>query len=175
MTDGVALDAVSIYVPGLPQGKGRARSRVVHAKGRTFASHYTPAKTRTYEGVIATAASAAMNGRPPMVGPVLLNFVAVVPPPASWPAWKQAAALAGHVSPTTKPDLDNIEKALLDGFNAVVWRDDVQVVAVAKSKGYGQTPGIRAVVSPHPSQAAQDAKRALVPGQLMRDLLAVAL
>ena len=42
-------------VPGVPQGKGRAR----FGNGRT----YTPAKTVAYEGLIALAGQQAMEGR----------------------------------------------------------------------------------------------------------------
>lgn len=157
-------ETVRVFVPGLPQGKGRARTRVIAGKdGRAFATHYTPAKTRTYEGIIATAGSAAMNGAPLLAGALALEFVAVMQVPQSWPEWKRAAALRGEIAPTTKPDLDNIEKALKDGFNGVIWHDDCQVVGVSKAKKYGDVPGIAAVVSRHPAQAAQDAKKALLP------------
>lgn len=156
--------AVRVFVPGLPQGKGRARTRVIHGKaGQAFATHYTPAKTRTYEGIIATAGTTAMNGLPPLDGGLVLEFRAVMPVPASWPEWKRAAALRGEIVPTTKPDLDNIEKALKDGFNGVVWKDDCQVVDVIKGKRYGEMLGITAVVTVYPAQAAQTAKKALLP------------
>lgn len=152
-------DSIGVFVPGLPQGKGRPRMRVIRKGAHAFASAYTPAKTRTYEGIIATAGAAAMNGRAPLTVPVLLHFTAIVPVPQSWPAWKQEAALRGDVMPTTKPDMDNIEKALLDGFNEVVWKDDVQVVDVTKAKRYGQVPGITVTVTPHAAQSAQEARR----------------
>lgn len=156
------MTALKVFIPGLPQGKGRARSRVVHAGGRAFATHYTPAKTRAYEGVIAHAGAAAMNGAAPMTCPVLLHFVAILPVPQSWPAWKREAALAGGVMPTTKPDMDNVEKALLDGFNEVIWKDDVQVVDCTKSKRYGEVPGISVTITRHVAQSAQDARKGAV-------------
>lgn len=149
-----------VFVPGLPQGKGRPRLRIVKGKGgQHFASAYTPAKTRTYEGIIATAGAAAMNGAAPMTGPLTLEFIAVLPVPQSWPNWKREAALRGEVLPTTKPDIDNLEKALLDGFNEIVWKDDVQVVRVVKDKRYGEVPGITVTVSARGGQAAQDARK----------------
>lgn len=155
------MTPLRVFVPGLPQGKGRARTRVIVGKsGKAFAAHYTPEKTRTYEGVIATAGAAALNGAPLLAGPLHLEFTAVVLVPQSWPNWKREAALRGEVLPTTKPDLDNIEKALLDGFNTVIWTDDVQVVRVVKGKAYGATPGITCVVTAVPGQAAQTARKA---------------
>lgn len=155
------MTPVRVFIPGLPQGKGRPRLRVVTGKdGQAFASAYTPAKTRIYEGIIATAGSAAMNGAPPLQGPLMLAFVARLPVPQSWPSWKREAALLDSVLPTTKPDLDNLAKALLDGLNEVVWRDDVQVVEVRARKVYSETPGIDLEVTPLEAQAAQTARKA---------------
>lgn len=47
-----------------------------------------------------------------------------------------------------KPDLDNLEKAVLDALtNIGLWRDDSQVVRVSKSKVYCDQPGCAVVVS----------------------------
>ncbi len=55
---------VNFYFPITPRGKERARSRVVTTKsGKTFASHYTPAKTREYEAILACIASREMVGK----------------------------------------------------------------------------------------------------------------
>ena len=66
--------------------------------------------------------------------------------PASWSKRKQAMALAGTVYPTSKPDIDNVEKILFDGLNGIVWKDDVQVVDVVKRKRYGATPGVQMTI-----------------------------
>jgi Holliday junction resolvase RusA-like endonuclease len=62
--------------------------------------------------------------------------------PQSWSQKKQRMALAGEVRPTGKPDADNVLKAMCDGMNGVVWRDDAQAVEVSVSKRYGPTPGV---------------------------------
>lgn len=162
MTNGfTSVELVKIFIPGVPQAKARPRLRIVKGKGgQAFASAYTPAKTRTYEGIIATAGAAAMNGLPPLSGPLRLEFTAILPVPASWPAWKRAAALRCEVYPTTKPDLDNVFKSLGDGLNAVAWKDDVQVVEVVARKYYGEIPGITATVLQLDGQAAQTARKA---------------
>jgi len=63
--------------------------------------------------------------------------------PASWSARRQRLAIAGGLMPTTKPDKDNVIKAVYDGCNGVVWRDDVQVVDGVQRKRYSATPGVR--------------------------------
>lgn len=39
-----------------------------------------------------------------------------------------------------------MEKAIFDGMNGVVWKDDVQVVEVRKRKRYAETPGVVVIV-----------------------------
>lgn len=151
----IIADSVQFTVPGAPQGKGRARSFVRNG----HVGHYTPEKTRTYEGMIRTLAMEAMGMRPPIGGPVQLELVIVMPIPASWPKWKIELALAGKVLPTTKPDADNVAKAAKDGMNGVVWNDDCQVVAAAIEKIYtGEVfpiPGLYINVRQAPAMGAQ--------------------
>lgn len=132
-------------VPGAPIGKGRPR---VTTRGGKFATMYTPEKTVNYEGLVAHSAKVAMAGMPLMDGPASVRLDIVCQVPASWSQKKRAQALAGQVYPTTKPDIDNVEKAIFDGLNGVVWRDDVQVVDVAKRKRYGDTPGVSVTIIP---------------------------
>jgi Holliday junction resolvase RusA-like endonuclease len=135
---------LTFTIPGNPVGKGRAR---VSRRGG-FARLYTPEKTANYESLVAMAGQQAMAGRPVIEGAVTVNMRIAVQIPASWSKKKQAAALAGQVYPTTKPDIDNVEKAIFDGLNGVVWKDDVQVVSVVKSKWYGDVPGVEVSITP---------------------------
>lgn len=136
---------LTFTVPGAPIGKGRPR---VTTRGGKFASMYTPEKTVNYEGLVAHSAKVAMNGMPLMDGPASVRLEIVCQVPASWSQKKRTQALAGTVYPTTKPDIDNVEKAIFDGLNGVVWRDDVQVVEVSKRKRYGDTPGVLVTIIP---------------------------
>lgn len=139
---------VQFFVPGKPQGKGRPRAV---ARGK-FVRMYTPAKTATYESTVALAASQAMAGREPFTGPVEALMTMVLPVPSSWSRRKQADATAGLVVPTTKPDMDNVVKAVFDAVNGIVWTDDVQVVGLRVRKVYGATPGVQVIVSPYVPQ-----------------------
>lgn len=121
-------------VPGTPQGKGRAR----FGNGRT----YTPAKTVAYEGLIALAAQDAMAGRELIDGPVHLVVTAIFPIPKSWSPKKRAAA-QWH---TSKPDGDNMLKAVGDGLNGIAFKDDSQVVCAKVTKQYGDKPGLDVLV-----------------------------
>jgi Holliday junction resolvase RusA-like endonuclease len=86
--------------------------------------------------MIRTLAMEAMGVQPPMEGPVEMTLFIVMPIPQSWPAWKREMAVAGQIMPTTKPDSDNVEKAVKDALNGVVWGDDAQVVSTVKAKLY---------------------------------------
>ena len=133
---------IAFTIPGAPQGKGRPRVGKVGAHARLF----TPAKTVSYEGLVAHAAMAAMRGGPLLDAPAGVNVFIDAPVPASWSAKKQRMALAGEVLPTTKPDADNVVKAIFDGCNGVLWRDDVLVVDLRVRKRYAQTPCVRVEV-----------------------------
>jgi len=133
---------ITINVVGDPQGKGRARAFVRHGK----VGHYTPEKTRTYEGIIRTAAMEAMGNRPPIDEPVEFVMRAVFAPPASWSEKKKAAALCGIIKPAKKPDIDNIAKAWNDALNGVVYRDDALIVKATFEKRYGPQALVAVVV-----------------------------
>lgn len=130
---------ITFTIPGQPQGKGRPRIGRVGAHARMF----TPAKTLAYESLVAHAAHQALAGRPMLDGPLAVNLFLDCQVPASWSRKKQAEALAGLHMPTTKPDADNVLKAVLDGCNGVLWRDDVLVVDVRIRKRYSATPAVR--------------------------------
>jgi Holliday junction resolvase RusA-like endonuclease len=108
---------------------------------------FTPTKTVAYEGLIAHAAQQAMAGAAPLEDACRLELDVICSVPASWSQRKQRQALEGSIRPTKKPDADNVLKAVCDGMNGVVWRDDVQAVDVLLRKRYGSTPCVRVLVA----------------------------
>lgn len=133
---------IAFTIPGAPTGKGRPK--VVKIAG--FTRMATPQKTVAYEGLVAHTAQAAMAGRPMFDRAVGCNVFIDAPVPASWSGKKQRQAMAGEVLPTTKPDADNVVKAVFDGLNGVLWRDDVLVVDLRVRKRYAATPCVRVEV-----------------------------
>lgn len=127
--------SIVITIPGTPVGKGRPRAFV---RGGRVAMH-TPENTASFENLVALAAQKAMTGRKPIESAVEVEIYLYVTPPESWSAKKKAQALAGIIKPTSKPDADNVIKALFDACNEVVWKDDKQVTDIARmSKRYAQ-------------------------------------
>lgn len=57
--------------------------------------------------------------------------------PKSLSKKKHEEALSGKLMATKKPDLDNIEKTILDALNNVAFDDDRQVVSLHAAKDYG--------------------------------------
>ncbi|MCK0507939.1 RusA family crossover junction endodeoxyribonuclease [Aromatoleum anaerobium] len=150
-----ALD-ISFVIPGEPKGKGRHRSRIAKmGDGRQFIANYAPKDTVEYENLVRMAASRAMAGRAPSERPVLVELVATCSVPASWSQKKQRAALMGEVMPTGKPDMDNSMKAILDGLNKIVVKDDAQVCRIGMSKQYGEKPGVFVRVAELHARAAR--------------------
>lgn len=135
---------VLFVVPGEAVGKGRPRVSTIGGHAHMF----TPAKTANYETLIALAAQQAMNGRELIGGPVMLEMKIFVSVAQSWSKKKTAEALQGVVMPTKKPDADNVLKAICDGINGIVFKDDVQVVNVSLSKRFSETPGVSVRVVP---------------------------
>ena len=123
-------------VPGEPIAKGRARSFVRNG----HVAHFTPEKTARYENLVRLAAQQAMDGEPPRDGAVRLTVTAVFTIPASWSKKRQAEAVRAPV--TKRPDLDNVVKAIKDGCNGVLWRDDCQVACLIATKTFGEIPGV---------------------------------
>jgi Holliday junction resolvase RusA-like endonuclease len=159
------MDPIIISIPGDAVGKGRARHRHVKTKdGREFDMAYTPAKTRQYEGIVRSRAEDAMAGRPPLQGPLHVAVVIRVRPPMSWPTWKREAALRGDIVPDSKPDSDNIKKAIYDGINGVVWVDDNQAAVGAWRKEYHDKPGVFVKVVPLRAASSRITRKDQLPG-----------
>jgi Holliday junction resolvase RusA-like endonuclease len=136
-----APGAIIIELAGEPRGKGRPRfaRRTGHA--------YTPQTTASYEGALRHSAAIVMAGQPPLDGALSAQVIAYFSVPQSWSAKKRAAALAGAIRPTRRPDADNIAK-MLDGLNGIVWSDDAQIVSALIEKHYSDRPRLRIKVMP---------------------------
>lgn len=126
--------AIRFVIPGKPRGKQAARTTA-------FGGFNLP-QTKAELEAIRYIASAAMQGAPPLAGPVELRMCAYFEVPRSWPAGKRVLALAGLLLPTWRPDGSNVQKLLEDGCNSIVWQDDSQVVRWVGWKLYSDTARI---------------------------------
>lgn len=127
--------AIAFVIPGTPIGKGRPK----FARRGNFTVAYTPEKTASYENLVKVKAEEAMQGQPLFEGAVSVEIALFVTPPASWSQKKQREALAGSIFPTSKPDVDNCLKGIMDACNEIVFKDDKQAVDVKVIKRYADT------------------------------------
>lgn len=136
------MRTIALLIPGPPVAKGRGRLTTINGQPRQF----TPAKTVAYESKVAHAGQQAMAGEPLFDGPVAIEIEARFQIAASWSKKKQASAREGVLRHTSRPDGDNVLKAIGDGLNGVVYIDDSQIAEVRLSKRYADTPGVAVTV-----------------------------
>ena len=101
----------------------KARARTVRKGGRTWS--FTPKKVAVWEKLVREEASRHFSE--PFNGPVALSLAFFLRRPKS-------RRRDNFV--VTTPDLDNLEKAFIDGLNEVAYLDDKQVVVKNAVKRY---------------------------------------
>jgi len=122
----MALRRFGFTVYDKPQPLGRAR---VNTKTGHF---YTASKDQNARLFIRDA-FLKVAGEPwePLQGPIRLGVTAWLPIPKSMPKKRRLTAL-----PTTRPDLDNYIKQILDALQRYAFVDDNQVVTIEARKRY---------------------------------------
>ena len=133
---------VKFFIPGEPVAQGRPRATTINGRTRM----YDAPKSATYKNMVSMVASQKMEGLALIEQAVSVVISVQKSVPQSWSKKKQASALADELKPTGKPDIDNYIKAVFDGLNGVVFKDDSQVVYIGATKRYSDTPGISVTV-----------------------------
>lgn len=131
--------SLEFVVPGQPRGKGRPRFARVGKGVRAYSTDNDVA----HESSVAYLARQAGQM---LDGAVAIHIKAHYRIPKSFSRKKREQAIDGALRPTTKPDLDNVVKAILDGLNHVAYADDAQVVEVQAQKQYGTDPHVEVCV-----------------------------
>lgn len=127
---------LSFRIPGDPIAKARPEAASWGGKARV----YTPTRSKNFEYLVKLAAQEHMGTRTPLDVPLLIGIGYYLSIPASASLVRQQEMRDGRRMPTTKPDLDNLVKATLDGMNKVVYRDDVYICDLIVSKRYSAEP-----------------------------------
>ena len=135
-------DVLQFYAVGNP----KAQPRVKAFRRGNHAGVYDPGTADDWKLIVGCAARSSWN-RVQFDGPLRLAILFVMQRPKSHlnrhgdvrpnaPAWHES-----------KPDADNLAKAVMDAMTALgVWRDDSQVVQLEVSKVYGARPGALVVL-----------------------------
>ena len=117
---------------------GKARPRMNTRTGRA----YTPTKTKNYEYSLRQWFCMNYPNFKPIESRVKVTIIAYFEIPKSTSKKKEAEMLNGNISPTKKPDADNIIKIVLDGMNKFAFKDDTQVTKLEIEKKYDVNPRI---------------------------------
>jgi len=116
-------------VPGVPIAQPRQR----HTRAGV---NYLPAGHPVNAFKAAVKMAAHQAGLCPITGPVTLWAEFILPKPVSRTRRKDAGKA---IAVATKPDADNLAKAVLDGLTGIAWRDDCQVASLFIQKRYTVT------------------------------------
>ncbi|NOX54230.1 MAG: RusA family crossover junction endodeoxyribonuclease [Planctomycetes bacterium] len=135
---------IQFDAPCVPVAQPRQRHRAVVLKsGRTVVSNYTPrtAPVNAFKATVRLAFRKAWSG-PPLQGPVCLRLEFRMPRPKS-KLWKRKPMPS--YPHTTKPDLDNLTKAVKDALTGLAWIDDSQICDLRATKRVcsgDESPGV---------------------------------
>lgn len=140
---------IEFFVPGRPQAQGSK------TKGRWGNLREDNNELGPWRERVALAGYAALQGSPwddddePGIhsGPIAVGLEFVLYRPQRIPKSRTPPA-------TKKPDIDKLERAILDALTHVIWSDDAQVTIVLKRKRVaeaGESPGVWVWVAEAPN------------------------
>ena len=91
--------------------------------------NHQPQRVTDWQNAVAWEARIAMQGQDPMTGPVSMRCVFVLPT-------------------NRRVDIDNLNKAVMDSMQGIVFKDDHQVMNLHLVKRVRETPGVYVEVYP---------------------------
>jgi crossover junction endodeoxyribonuclease RusA len=164
---------IEFFVAGEPKTAGSKNTGIVLRKDesgrkvpaidpktglpRTFTADSTGEKGKAWRSDVRDAAQAAMAGRPPLEGPLVLDVRFLVPrPKGHYGSGRNAGVLKDSAPryPTTIPDSTKMLRAVEDALKGLCWRDDAQVTTHHTRKRYAVEGRVGAEVSIRPEDGA---------------------
>lgn len=97
---------------------------------------YTPNKTKDYEFLVQQYFRMQYPKYETLKGRISINIIAYLKIPQSTSKTKVQEMLENKISPTKKPDVDNIAKSILDAMNGLAFEDDNQVSKISVEKRF---------------------------------------
>ena len=114
--------------------KGKARPRV-----NTYTCKaYTPTNTKDYELLVKQYFKIKYPRFVPLENRLAVKIVATFKVPKTTTKKDREQIEKGLISPTKKPDIDNIVKIILDALNQMAFKDDTQITKLEVEKVYGE-------------------------------------
>lgn len=119
-------------VPGKITGKGRPRVNTQTAIA------YTPAKTKEYEEMVKQYFVLKYRRINPLEGRIKIEIKVYMGISQNTSKKQKEEMLKNTISPTKKPDIDNIAKVILDALNKLAFKDDNQITKLEIEKLYAE-------------------------------------
>lgn len=135
---------IELTVYGNPVAQGRPR----FSRQSGFVKAYDPIQSKSYKQLIRLELQPLLSDPDfkPIDQACCLNLKVFRAIPKSFSKKKREEASLRHVRPTTKPDIDNYVKGVLDALNGTVLKDDSVVCEIFARKFYSERPRIEVVL-----------------------------
>ena len=111
---------------------GKGRPRLNSYTGQV----YTPTRTKDYESLVEQYFLLKYPRYKAMEGRAKVNIKAYFEVPKSASKLVKEQMLGNSISPTKKPDIDNVVKIVLDAMNKFAFKDDTQITKIEVEKLY---------------------------------------
>lgn len=137
-------EPIVLRVVGVPQTQGNKSAFVVQKKGekpravvREGRSEAAHKRHKDWRQAVADAARAWQieHGSGLLVGPLVVRSAFLLPRPASAPKTRRTW-------PVVRPDVEKLQRSVLDSLKGTIIVDDAKVVLSIESKDYGDPPGV---------------------------------
>lgn len=113
---------------------GKGRPRLNSYTGRV----YTPTRTKDYEELVEQYFLLKYPRYKTLDGRIKMDIVAYFEVPKSTSKLVKTQMMENKISPTKKPDIDNIVKIILDAMNNIAFKDDTQITKISVEKKYSE-------------------------------------
>ena len=117
-------------VPGKVIGKGRPRLNSYTGVV------YTPTRTKDYKSLVEQYFLLKYPRFKALEGRIKVSIIAYFSIPKTTKKADINEMLENNISPTKKPDIDNIVKSILDSMNKFAFKDDNQITKLEVEKKY---------------------------------------
>lgn len=114
---------------------GKGRPRLNSYTGQV----YTPTRTKDYENLVEQYFLLKYPRYKTMEGRVKVSITAYFEVPKSASKIMKEQMLENKISPTKKPDIDNVVKIVLDAMNKFAFKDDTQITKIEVEKLYADS------------------------------------